>query len=85
MDDDLDYTIVKLDNFDLIIITINQDSWNDTNKLEKIHKFIKQNKYANFRLMIDNGDESEISAELNSYGALITLKCRISELKNINE
>ena len=85
MDDDLDYTIVKLDNFDLIIITINQDSWNDANKLEKIHKFIKDNKYADFRLMIDNGYESEISAELNSHGALITLKCRISELKNINE
>ena len=40
MDDDLDYTIVKLDNFDLIIITINQDSWNDANKLEKIHTLI---------------------------------------------
>ena len=66
--DDLDYTVIKLDNFDLIIITINQDSWNNIDKLKKIYKFIKENKYADFRLMMDNNQTNTISAELNGFG-----------------
>ena len=80
--DDLNYTVIKLDNFDLIIITINQDSWNNIDKLKKIYKFIKENKYADFRLIMDNNQTNTISAELNEHGALVTIKCRITELEN---
>ena len=51
-------------------------------KLKKIYKFIKENKYADFRLMMDNNQTNTISAELNEYGALVTIKCRITELEN---
>lgn len=82
---DADYTLISLDTFDLIIITINQNSWNNIDKLKSIYTFIKEHKAADFRLMIDNGEENTISAELNERGAIITINRRIAELENTNK